>query len=94
MSEGIWTALIVAIASIICQVLINKNNRKKQSEEEAEKEKKRAVENAVKEERLENRLSAIEHKLDIHNGYAEKLGSIATDIAVIKTKIEVWGKSV
>lgn len=33
------------------------------------------------------RLDAIEHKLDIHNGYAEKFGDITKDIAIIKTEL-------
>ena len=37
---------------------------------------------------LENRLSSIERKLDILNSYADKLGSISTDIAVIRNDIK------
>jgi len=33
---------------------------------------------------LEYRMREVEKKLDIHNGYAEKLGDIKTDIALIK----------
>ena len=36
---------------------------------------------------MEQRLTNIEHKLDVHNGYAEKLGDIGQDIAVIKNEI-------
>mgnify|MGYP007070227847 FL=1 len=92
MSDTVITALIVAASSIICQLLINRSNRKKQTEDDIEKEQKRAVEQAVKDERLENRLSSIEGKLDIHNGYAEKLGEIQTDIAVIKNDIKTLYK--
>ena len=95
MSDAVLTALIMAAASVICQLLINRNNRRKRIAEDAEKEKKRAVEDALKEERLAARLNAIEknleennHKLDIHNGYAEKFGKIQTDIAYIKGKME------
>lgn len=77
MSDVIVAALIGAVVSIIGSLLNNSHQRKK-----------KAVEDAVKEERLENRLSSIEHKLDIHNGYAEKLGDIHTDIEVIKNDIE------
>lgn len=61
-------------------------------QDDAEKEKKRAVEEAVKEEKLENRLARIEQKIDTHNGYAEKLGDIRTDIAVIKNDIKTLYK--
>ena len=95
MSESVITALIMAAASVICQILINVNNRKKRLAEDAEKEKKRAGEEAHKEERMAARLDAIEkniednnRKLDIHNGYAEKIGGIQSDIAYIKGKLE------
>lgn len=77
MSDVVLAALIGAIASIIVNLISAWSQRKK-----------RAIEEAVKDERLENRLDNIEHKLDIHNGYAEKLSSISTDIAVIKNDIK------
>jgi len=88
MSDAIITSLIVAISGIICQLIINSNNRKKRSSEESEKDKNKAVEAALKDQKLQTRLSAIEQKLDIHNGYAEMLGSITKDIAVIKNDIQ------
>ena len=36
---------------------------------------------------LEYRMERVEKKLDEHNGYAEKLGDIRTDIAVMKTDL-------
>ena len=84
MSDAVISALIVAASSIIVQLLINWNNSKKQ-----------AVEATKKEERLNARLEKIEttleqnnHKLDIHNGYADKIGDIQQDIAYIKGKME------
>lgn len=77
MSDVVLAALIGAIASIIVNVITSNNQRKK-----------RMVAEAVREANLENRLSSIEKKLDIHNGYAEKLGSISTDIAVIRNDIK------
>lgn len=77
MSDVVIAALIGAVASIIVN-LISAGARRKQ----------RAVEEAIRDERLENRLKNIETKLDIHNGYAEKMGTISTDIAVIKNDIK------
>ena len=77
MSDVILAALIGAAASIIVNLITASNQRKK-----------RAVEDAQKETELNMRLDSIERKLDVHNGYAEKLGDIQTDIAVIKTEIE------
>lgn len=39
----------------------------------------------------EHRLSEIEKKLDIHNGYAEKLGSMAIDLAEMRINVD-WIK--
>ena len=77
MSDVVIAALIGAVASIVVNLISAWSTRKKRETEEA-----------VKEERLQNRLQSIEHKLDIHNGYAEKLGDISTDIAVIKNDIK------
>lgn len=77
MPDVVWAALIGAAASIIVNLLNN-----------LRESKKRAVEEAKSETRLEDRLQSIESKLDVHNGYAEKLGGIQTDIAVIKNDIK------
>ena len=77
MTEAIIVALITAAASVISNALISWKSRH-------ESEMKAAVERQKMSDRLDN----IEHKLDIHNGYAEKLGSITQDIAVIKTEIK------
>ena len=77
MSDVVLAALIGAVASIIVN-LISANSARK----------KRAVEEAVRETKLDNRLKSIEDKLDVHNGYAEKLGDIQIDMAVIKNDIK------
>ena len=84
MSPTVLAALIGAAASIIVNLISM-----------WQQNKKRAVEEARKEERLEARLKSIEktqqevsHKLDVHNGYAEKIGSVQQDIAFIKGKLE------
>lgn len=99
MSDVVLAALIGAGASIIVQLIATRHQNVKRAAEEAEKEKARAVAEALKEERLAARLGTIERtleennrKLDIHNGYAEKLGSIQTDIAVIRNDIKTLYK--
>ena len=77
MSEAVLGALITAIASVIVQILINANNNKKKK-----------IDDAVRDALMEQRLTNIEHKIDVHNGYAEKLGDIGQDIAVIKNEIK------
>lgn len=78
MSDVILAALIGAAASIIVNLLNN-----------FQQAKKRAVAEAVKETELNNRLENIEHKLDTHNRYSEKLGGIQKDVNAIQTSIAV-----
>lgn len=84
MSDYLIGVIIGAVVSLIT-VLINN----------WQQSKKRAVEEAVKDAKLDARLCNIEAKLDIHNGYAEKLGDIQkamagmrTDVAVMKANID------
>lgn len=86
---------ITAVAGIITQVYLNKRNREKRKEESEEERRQQAVEQALKEEREEQykketdrRLANIEEKLDIHNGYAEKLGDISQSLAVMQNDIK------
>ena len=95
MSDTVITAIIMAVSSVVCQILINRNNRIKRRIEDAEKEQARAVQEAVKEANLNNRLASIESKLDEHNGYAQKFeavagkfSEIASDLSAIKTSID------
>lgn len=83
MDSIVMAALIGAVASII----VNLFNNYQQS-------KKRAIEEAVKEERLQNRLINIEHKLDTHNGYAEKIGGMQKDMNKISTDIAVMANDI
>lgn len=81
MSDVVIVALITGICSVIGQWLISRNQNEK-----------RKIEDAVRDARLEDRLKAVEHKLDVHNGYAEKFTEIGTDIAVIKNDIKTLYK--
>lgn len=84
---GLGGPLLTAVASVITQVILNRRNREKRTQEESESAKQKAIEAALKDQRLELRLQSIEQKLDIHNGYAERLTEIAQSIAVIETNI-------
>lgn len=98
MSPTITAALIGAGGAIIVCLINNYFLNRKRKQDELEKEKQNAVLEAAKEARLAARLNAIEqkqeevsHKLDIHNGYAEKIGAVQQDIAYIKGKLETGG---
>ena len=81
MSEGIWIAIITGAFAVIGQWLISRsqNNQRK-------------VEDAVRDARLDDRLSGVEKRLDEHNNYAARFSEIQTDIAVIKNDIKTLYK--
>lgn len=77
MNSAIWSALIVAVGSIIVQVLINHSNRQKEHEEQA-----------VYRARLEGQMKSIENRLIEHNQYAEKLGSLRDSMILIQQDVK------
>ena len=77
MSEGVISAIIVAVGSIIVQLLINRSNRAKEHEEQA-----------VYRARLEGQMKIIEKKLDEHNQYAEKLGALRDSMLLIQQDVK------
>ena len=76
-SDAVMVALITGIFAVIGQWIISKNQNEK-----------RRVEDAVRDARLDDRLKGVEKRLDEHNNYASKFGTIQTDIAVIKNEIK------
>lgn len=81
MSETITAVILTGIFSVIGSYIANKTISEKTSRENE-------VKAALREQRQQDRLEAIEHKLDIHNGYAEKLGSIDISMAAMQKDIE------
>lgn len=81
MSDVVVVALITGICSVIGQWLISRRQNKDRETAEA-----------VRDQRIEDRLQAVERKLDVHNGYAEKFAEIGADIAVIKNDIKTLYK--
>lgn len=77
MNPTVVAALIGAAASIVVNLI-----------SVWQQNSKRRIEEAAREAKLEERLKSIEKKLDEHNGYAQKIGSIQQDIAYIKGKLE------
>jgi capsid portal protein len=96
MSDAVLVALIgfggtvfTATTAIITQIILNKRNRDKRKAESEEERRQAAIAEALKDERLEQRMKVIEDKLDIHNGYAEKLEDVNSQLIAIKTDIAV-----
>ena len=83
--ENIAVALITGVLAIIGSYVSNAAIMSKKAREDEIKDAEREVRQTM-------RLEAIEKKLDIHNGYAEKFGDIQKDIAVVKKDIEYLRK--
>lgn len=77
MNPTVIAALIGACASLVVQII-----------SAWQQNKKRRIEEQVRDAAIDLRLQSIERKLDEHNGYAEKIGSIQQNIAFIKGKME------
>lgn len=76
MSETIICTIISAIAAVIGSYLAVQKGRRDD-----------AIKQAQKDQRTSDRLDSIEHKLDIHNGYAEKLGDISQSMIEIRKDV-------
>lgn len=76
MNEAIMVAIITAGASVLCQLIIANRNRKDSE-----------IKDAVRDQKIDDRLTAIEKKLDEHNGYAAKIGSLATSVSLMEKDI-------
>lgn len=81
MTEAIIVASIGTIGSVIGACIAARSAVDKKTREDD-------VKAAQREQRQQDQLEEIKHKLDIHNGYAEKLGEIQLDIAGIHKDIE------
>ena len=77
MSDAVLVALITGLCAVFGQWLISHNANKT-----------RKIDEAVRDARLDDRLLGVEKRLDEHNNYAMKIGTIQTDIAVIKSEIK------
>ena len=81
MDSTVLVALITGGCSVVGNYLVS---LKKHKEDE--------VKIAQREQKQLDRLDAIEHKLDIHNGYAEKLGDISVSMMAMQKDIEFLKK--
>lgn len=81
MSDAVTVAIITGVCAVVGQWLISRAQAAKQK-----------IDDAVRDKGIEDRLSALERKIDIHNGYAERFAEIGSDIAVIKNDIKTLYK--
>lgn len=85
-------AVISAVVTLVICLINGRQQHRKISAEMTRQEEERRKAEAVRDAKLEMWMRGVEDKLDTHNGYAEKLGQISTDIAVIKNDIKTLYK--
>lgn len=75
---ALLVALIPAVASIICQMIISNKNRR---DDDTKK--------AADQQKLDDRLVVIEKKLDEYNQHAKKIGQIERSLIRIDTIVSM-----
>lgn len=80
----IIVALISAGGGVIGASLAVKKGNKEQEIKDAQREQRQSDRLDIIEERITN----LSKKVDIHNGYAEKFGQVATNMALMAKDIE------
>ena len=88
MNPTVLAAVITGAVTLSVCLINNYFQNKKWKSEQEERERKQKEEQAIRDAKLEMKLSSIEKKLDEHNGYADKIGSIEQNLAYIRGKME------
>lgn len=81
MSDAIIVAIIAGLVSLGGNLLANWSQRKKA-----------AVEQARRDQKLDDQIATMNRKLDEHNRYSDKIGNIEKAIVRIDTKLESLSK--
>lgn len=87
------SAIISGIVAVIVCIVNSRSQQRKMLRELEERDAEKRKADAVRDAKLEMWMKGVEEKLDLHNGYAQKLGEIQTDIAVIKNDIKTLYKN-
>lgn len=93
-TEGIVIALVTGVCAIIGQWMITRSESKKADDKRNKDKEERAVALALKDAELKNQLTAIEQKLDIHNGYAEKFSAVTIHLEEIDKALVAMQKDI
>lgn len=80
---SVITGSLAVVGALVGNMAITRKKAREDALREVERETRQAM-------RLEN----IEHKLDIHNGYAEKLTNISTSMIIMQKDMEYLKKEV
>lgn len=76
--------IITAIAGIIGAYLAVRKSTQEQEIKNAQREQRQSD----RLDRIDEKISSLEKKVDIHNGYAEKLGDISISMTAMSKDIE------
>lgn len=76
-----------AIALLVCLINTRQQN-KKMMDEIKKRDADKQIADAARDAELKMWMRSVEEKLDTHNRYAETLGEIKMDVAVIKNDIQ------
>lgn len=83
MTEAIIVAVITVIGTVITQLLINRKTSHLHS-----------VEEAIRQQKLDDQLNVIRDRLDEHNNYAKKFGEVSDSINGIKIDMTSMKKDI
>ena len=76
--------IITAVASVAAAYLAVRKGNQEQEIKNAQREQRQSD----RLDNIEDKITTLERKVDIHNGYAEKLGDISKNMAVMAKDIE------
>lgn len=77
MSDAIIVALITGLVTLSANLLSNWTTRKKD-----------AIDNALRDQKIEDKLQTLSDRVDAHNGVMDKIANIEKAIVRIETKME------
>lgn len=83
MSESIIVAVIAAGASVVCQLIISRSNAKKDS-----------VQRSARQQKLDDDIAALTHRVNEHNNYAAMFASVTGEISELATSIRLLQKDI
>jgi len=88
-----WVPIVISgIFAVVGSYAGNMAITRKKSREEVIKEAVREQKQADTFKSIEEKITSLEKKVDIHNGYAEKFGEISKSLIAIKKDIEYLRK--
>ena len=77
MSDTIIVAIITGLVTLLANLVSNYSARKKD-----------AIETAIRDQKIEDKLQALSNRVDAHNGMLDKITNIEKSIVRIETKME------